>query len=381
MVQRDPASIESQQEAEDKLDRVLVALSVSLLAIVARRLGKLEDSSLADVYAAMNVDLAEIDSLISKAIKELDDTTKTIFRDVYKGNEAWAADYYKAAGLSKDAIANNQALKDILADGIDDALLDAKKFVNTSAMGIMVSNDEWLPIRDAYMQEVGNAAVQVMAGKETGAQAIQRATKNLSASGIRVKYPNQTRELYSAVRMNVMNAYRTAMVNMRLEMGREFGADGVEVSAHSPCAPDHQPYQGRRFSYQSWDMIQSHLDRPLVFGANCHHTAYPVIMGVANRSYSQSQLDAMKQSSNGMVTVRGLSGKDLTMSRYQASQYQRGIEASIRKMNTEAYLLDVQGKDNAAITGAVKSRMAQYRRISKEANLPVMIDRTKAYAL
>ena len=38
--------------------------------------------------------------------------------------------------------------------------------------------------------------------------------------------------------------------------GQKFGADGVELSAHAICAPDHLAVQGRQFSNEEFDKMQ-----------------------------------------------------------------------------------------------------------------------------
>lgn len=91
----------------------------------------------------------------------------------------------------------------------------------------------------------------------------------------------------------------------------------------------------------------------------------------------------MRTKSHEKVTVTGLSGKKLTMTRYEASQYQRRVETSIRKMNENAYLLEQANLTNfAKMEGqTIRKHMAEYRRISKQAGLPAMVERTKSHVL
>lgn len=382
MTDKDPASLESQIETENEIDKVLIALSVSILAVIARRLGKLEGVDPIGVFTAANYDMAEIQQIIKRGNKALESTIKAEFKKMGAGNDKWAAAYYKAAGVDQLSFKANETLKAILYNGLDDALIDARKFVNSNALGIVDRYGKYKPLRDAYLEIVGESAVQMSTGAITSEQAISKAVKTLSNSGVRVKYPNTTRELYSAVRMNVMDSYSRAMVDMRMYMGQEFGADGVEVTAHVPCAPDHEPYQGRQFSYEAWNNLQSSLSRQLVYGANCHHRTYPVILGVSSAlSYEQRQ--SMRTKSHEKVTVTGLSGKKLTMTRYEASQYQRRVETSIRKMNENAYLLEQANLTNFAKMEeqTIRKHMAEYRRISKQAGLPAMVERTKSHVL
>lgn len=403
---KDPASIESQHETEDELDKVLVAISVSVLAVIANRLGALDGASVADVYASMPKDIDEIERILRDGLKALTETTETVFERMAAGNDAWGAKFYEAAGVTQKQYAENMVLKEILDDGINSALFDARKMVNTSVIGIVDANDVFTPIRDAYVQEIGNAAAQMAAGEVSGQQAIADTVRKLSNSGLRVQYPNSyerkitdkaghiirtewvtrekplTRELYSAVRMNTMGTYRTTMMEMRNEMGEEYGANGVEVSAHALCAEDHLPYQGNQYPINEWNDIQRSLSRPIETGYGCHHTVYRVIYGVG-KAYSDKELAELRRMSDGNVTFTGLSGKELTMSRYDASQYQRKLETTIRSNKVNAKLYDGAGlkADAKAYRAKARQHTAEYKRICEEVGLTPMMERTRAYML
>lgn len=372
---KDPASVEAQQRAENELEAIGVGITVAILAIIVKRLQSFDDkTTVVNAYASMPEDLKAIQAAIERGDKALTEKVNEIFERMAKGNDAWAKRYYDAAKLEQLGFADNLMLKELYDSGLKNAIQDVRSLVNTSALGIADADGVWMPLRDAYTKIVGQAAVDMVTGKEAGEKAVQKAVDSLVRYGVRVKYPNTTRDLYGAVRMNVMDAYRQSMVAMRMQQGLEFGADGVEVSAHSPCAPDHEPYQGRQFSFESFNRIQDALDRDIVTGANCMHTTYPVILGMSP-AISNSKLRKMNEDSWKDVTVTGLSGKNLTMTRYEASQYQRRIENAIRQANVKQY---VTGEDMGAY---IKRTKAAYRAISAQAGLPTMLERTRVYVI
>lgn len=400
MVYKDPASIEAQDDAQNDIETATVALTVAVLAVIMRRLGKMTSkTTFVELYANMPRDLSEIERILDEGTRSIIRQAENTLDKMAKANDEWAA-YYYAAGKKEQRLFSDHAelsetlnrRKKSLANGIDVRC-------RTTVIGIGYEN---LSVAEAYKRVVSDAATKMATGVLNHEQAVLEAAKTLSKSGLRVVYPMTytrrrkdasgkvveevvtrakplTRDLYTSVSTNTMDTYRETMMELRKIQGKEFGATGYEISAHSPCAPDHEPYQGRRFSFESFDRIQSHLERPIVTGANCQHTIYPIILGIAPAAYSSKQIRSMNVSSKEIVTVTGLSGDRLTMTRYDASQYQRRLETTIRKANIEAYMIGQGGESAAAITEANNRRMAAYKAISRQAGLPMRPDRTRAY--
>ena len=76
--------------------------------------------------------------------------------------------------------------------------------------------------------------------------AIRSTIKQLADSGVRtVDYASgYSRNLYSAVRMNVGDSIRTLNAGYRETQASQYGADKVFVSFHLLPAPDHQHING-----------------------------------------------------------------------------------------------------------------------------------------
>lgn len=379
MVYRDPADIEQQHKVEDEIEAATIALEVAVLAVIARRLGKLQDASMVEVYAAMPSDMAEIRDIMDKGVRNIEQVAESVMSNMAAANDEWAARYYKARGVAQESAFTHSQMKRTLENNTEGIKRKVSALCRSSVIRIG-DGKTFTSIEEGYRRIVSTAATAMTTGNLTIEQATAKTVSRLAKDGLRVQYASDaTRNLYTAVRTNVMDAYRVTMSDMREIQGREFQADGVEVTAHALCAPDHQEYQGKQYSNKEWERVQFEPARPLVIGANCGHVVYPVILGVSSHAYSSKELRDLRNRSNERITVNGLSGEPITMTRYEASQYQRQIETSIRKGNEQSYLLKEAGQSTASLDKAIKARTAQYKRISKEAGLTTRMERTRSY--
>lgn len=381
MVYRDPADIEQQHKVEDEIEAATLALEVAVLAVIARRLGKLQDASMVEVYAAMPSDMAEIREIIDKGVKNVEQVAETVMNNMAAANDEWAARYYKARGVAQESAFTHSQMKRTLENNTEGIKRKVTALCRSSVIRIGDGNT-FTSIEEGYRRIVSAAATAMTTGNLTIEQATAKAVSKLAKDGLRVQYASDvTRNLYTAVRTNVMDAYRVTMSDMREIQGREFGADGVEVSAHALCAPDHQEYQGKQYSNKEWQKVQFEPARPLVIGANCGHVVYPVILGVSSHAYSSKELRELREQSNKKVTFEGLSGEPLTMTRYEASQYQRKMENSIRKMKENTYLLENANLSNFAKMERKTQRALskKYETISEAMGLRPRLDLTRIY--
>ena len=149
------------------------------------------------------------------------------------------------------------------------------------------------------------------------------------------------------------------------QVGKEYRADGIEISAHALCAKDHLPYQGRQYSKKDFERIQNNLERP--FGMwNCKHTMFPILLGISPPAHSEEELAQYAMNSNAEITIDGI-----TMSRYEWTQQQRRIETRVRAQKDIAVAAKAQGDMTARREAQrnINALQAQYEKISKEAGL------------
>nr|DAH45537.1 MAG TPA: minor capsid protein [Caudoviricetes sp.] len=191
--------------------------------------------------------------------------------------------------------------------------------------------------------------------------------------GLKVTYASGiTRRLDSAVRMNVLEGVRQVNNGIREKTGEEFGADGVEVSAHALCARDHIDIQGKQFSKKEFELRNEELRRH-ISTCNCKHYTFPIILGISKPTYTDKELKQYKANSEKPVNING---KEMT--KYQATQAQRNMETAIRKQKDKYIFADTMGDTEMAekIKNNINQLQSQYNSISQQAGLSPKMDRT-----
>lgn len=390
----DPASVEAQDEAGDAVADIILAASASIAAIIAKAAGSVTpDTQYVEVVIGARAAEAQADKVISDARDKAKASARRTFDRMAVGNDEWARPMFEAKGIKQNRVMENKITASIIRNGLEAVEVVLDSILDTSVVG-MVQNGRLMSTKDFYLNAVSDAVAASKAGQEAFTASVQRTVKTLSEKGLcvrtgikvtdkdipRIKYASErTQEVYSVARQRVMQGYRETMQSMRNQQGEEFDSDGYEVTAHSLCAEDHLPYQGKQYSKKEFEEIQEYLEsdhgRPLVTGANCHHMYYPVILGISVPAYSRDQLARMRESSEKTVTFNGLSGKQMTMTRYEASQYQRGVENNARRYATQADLDRVANVSSAQSEKMLAKTKQAYGRICRQAGLAQRPDR------
>ena len=203
-------------------------------------------------------------------------------------------------------------------------------------------------VSSAYREAVDRAVQAVQSGVTDYASAVRQALREAAAGGLRVQYASgATRRLDSAVRMNVLDGVRQLNQDIAMQTGKEYGADGVELSAHALCAEDHLPYQGKQFSNREFEKLQARLKRP-IGKWECHHFVFPIKLGVSEPANSKELLENYRRTSQERITIDGV-----TKTRYEWTQQQRKLETAVRRQKDIANTAKAAGDD-------VLRREAQY---------------------
>jgi hypothetical protein len=221
-------------------------------------------------------------------------------------------------------------------------------------------------VSEAYRKAVDVAVQTVQSGVTDYTSAIRSALKEAAQEGLRVEYPSGlTRRLDTAVRQNVLDGVHALNQDVLNQVGKEYGADGVEISAHALCAEDHLPYQGRQFSTKEFDRLQNRLRRP--FGLwNCKHTMFPILLGITEPAHTPEQLEQYRINSAEEITIDGV-----TKSRYEWTQAQRRIETAVREQKNIANAAKAAGDPVARreAQAAINRLQDEYAKISDAAGL------------
>lgn len=274
----------------------------------------------------MNYNLEKIKREIAKAanmsLKDIEKVFEAVAEsDMRFAEKVFAADH---APTIKGSVAIERILK-------AQAKITKQTLANLSQTTIL---------SEGYKAAVDVAVQTVQSGLTDYNSAIRKAMKAAAGDGLRVHYPNSglTRRLDSAMRMNVLDGIRAINQDVMRQVGKEFGADGVEISAHRLCAEDHLPYQGTQMSNKEFNRLQTTLlDRP--FGMwNCRHTWHPILLGISQPAYTPEELADFKRYSREEITIDGR-----TKTRYEWTQEQRRIETAIRQQKDIAIAAKASG--------------------------------------
>lgn len=106
-------------------------------------------------------------------------------------------------------------------------------------------------------------------------------------------------------------------------------------------------------------------------GANCRHSFWPYIEGVSERAYTDKELESIDP------PPFRFEGK--TYTRYEATQKQRQIERTVRRLKRERAAFRAAGLEGEARAVSVRIRRldGEYKAFSKAAGLPQQRERMK----
>ena len=287
----------------------------------------------------------------------------TVFRAVAESNQQFAEQWFGSSRTPR--VKGAPQLSTPIERSIKAQLrVTAQAFKNLSQTTIQSG---------AYQNAVDAAVSAVQSGVTDYTSAIRNAVREAGRDGLRVQYPSGvTRRLDTAVRQNVLDGVRSLNNDILQQLGKEYGADGIELSAHALCAEDHLPYQGRQFSDKDFEQLQNSLSRP--FGQwNCRHTMFPIILGVSKPVHTPEELAAYARNSQELIEIDGRA-----KTRYEWTQEQRRIETAIRQQKDVANLAKACGDDTLRreAQSNINALQDRYAQISKAAGLAEQPQRT-----
>lgn len=374
----------------DPIAKNMEALNQYVVERICKRIQKIGSISASDAHrlksaieyagADLQAIQKELERITGLNAKELE----AMFEDVAAENVDFANTYYKARGMEtlKD-YTENAALRSFVEAAKRTAADGVTNLSSTTMIGFK-SGKRVLPLREYYIQTIDKAITFAQTGTVDYYTAMRSTVKEMARSGLRrVTFDSgYSRRLDSQVRLNLLDGVRQLNMAMLEQTGKEFGADGVEISAHALCAPDHQRIQGRQYSLAEFERINRSLERP-IGTLNCHHFTTPIILGVSKPVYSGKELSEINRRSNQKITYQTTDrkGNAVTekMTRYEASQRQRQLETAIRYAKDERDACVAAGDKLGATQARKKSAMlmAEYKRFSEAAGLTKRMERTR----
>ena len=352
--------------SDDVIDRLIQpiidrqeSINIYVIKLIAKRIKEIGRLLPSDAYKLeqllqqgadvkkINAALAQLTNLQVKDIKQL---IKLVAEDSYSGLKA----YYDYRQLAYIPFEENKQLQNVVKSIANQT---ADTYINLSKSQAFMIRDMKNPgvlkptsITKTYYSVIDEAVQNVQAGTTDYNGAMRKTINQLVDSGIRrVEYSPEsgrryTQRLDSAVRRNLIDGVRAINQGVQDEVGKQFGADGKELSFHRDSAPDHEPIQGRQFTNEEYEKMNNEEPfesyqaegqtakkfepiKRAIGTLNCRHFAFSIILGVMSPNYTDEQLDEMAKENEKGVTLQN--GTHLT--RYECTQRMRQLETKIRQ--------------------------------------------------
>lgn len=363
------------------------SLEAKLLEEICSRLklsGQLNEVTVQDIRALRShgIDLNEIEKAIQHTANISQRDLKKLLDDVVERNQRYYREVIDLAGVT--APETLVSIEDTWAIYEQ----TQQTFRNlTRSMGFLVDNGRtMLPPARAYQWALDNAEMQIMSGAISYNQAIKNAVKQLADSGIRkVDYESGHRDhIDVAARRAVMTGVSQLCAKYTEQSAEYLETPYFEVSAHIGARntgvgwQNHQSWQGKVYSTRTDDKYPSiyevcglgYVDG--LEGANCRHIRFIWVDGVSERTYTDEQLAHIDDGHDATFD-----GKHYTA--YEATQKQRRIERTVRKLRREQTAYKAAGltENYQAVTARIRRLNRLYKEFSEAANLPMQKERMK----
>lgn len=315
--------------------------------------------------------IVELSKLSGKSIKDIEE----VFDLVAEENVAFAEVYAQAKNMEFVNYKDNEQLKRLVKGIAGETNATFKNISRAKAIGFVLKdadgNKIFKNLKKTYNNLIDEAVFNVTTGTTDYQSAMRGVMKQLADSGVKIHEEKvgyksgYNVRIDSAVRQNVLTGIRQVNLEVQKQVGRDFGADGVEISAHSPCAEDHLSIQGKQYSNAEFKKLNANLERP-IGEYNCRHFVFSIVLGVNQPSYSNKMLNQMNRESQSIVEYEGK-----TYTAYQATQVQRKLETAIRKEKDRQIIArasgDKEGVGNAQSN--ISTLTSKYNDFSKNAGL------------
>ena len=384
-----PSLLEALPEEIAELFR---GLEDTLLSDICSRLktGTVGETTVLDIKALRShgIDLKEIEKAISETSGISEKKLKKLLEEVVEKNQQYYNDVITLADVTKPETLVNAS--DI--DAIKRQTLQEMRNITRTMAFVVDAGRTILKPQKALTWALDAAMLQVQSGAVSYNTAIANAVKQLADSGLRmVDYESgRSDQVDVAARRAVMTGVNQINQKYAEQSTEYLETDLVETSAHigarniGNVPENHEMWQGKWYRWSEKpqtstgeypDFIETtgYGTGAGLGGWNCRHTFYPVVEGVSEATYSQADLDAMKGEN------RKFKFEGQEYDGYTATQEQRSIERTIRKLKREETAYNAAGlrDKELAVSIRIKRLSAKYKAFSRAAGLPEQRERMK----
>lgn len=388
-----PFTPERLDSLPEELAELYRSLEATMLEEICSRLnvsGQLNEVTVQAIRALRShgISQQEIEQEIRKTTGISEKKLKELLDDVVKRNREYYKELIDISGVTEP--------ETLLSEADIDAITRQTKemFRNiTASMGFLVDNGRtMLPPARAYQSCLDKAILKIEAGATSYNESIKDAVRELADSGLKVvNYESgHIDAVDTAVRRAVMSGVNQLCQRYSEQSMDYLETDLVEVSAHigarnTGVGPaNHESWQGGIYrwsekprsskgDYPDFVETTGYGTGPGLGGWNCKHHYYSFVEGVSEPTYSKKDLEAMK-GENRKFTFEGKEYDG-----YSASQKQRQIERTVRKLKREQTAYKAAGltEEEQAVTARIRRLNAEYKAFSEAAGLPLQRERMR----
>lgn len=373
----------------EELAELYRGLEDTLLMEICSRLklrDELNEVTVQDIKALRShgIDLKEIEKAIRKTSGISEAKLNALLDDVVERNQKYYTELIDLAHITQPE--TMVSVEDTWA--IYEQTKQTLRNI-TRSMGFLVNAGRtMLPPAKAYQWALDAATLKVESGAISYGQAIKDAVRELASGGLRVvDYESGHRDHVDvAARRAVMTGVSQLCSKYTEQAAEYLETPYYEVSAHagardvpgrSPWS-SHKEWQGKVYSTRSGDIYPNIYEVcglgavDGLEGANCRHRRNVWVEGVSERTYTDKQLAHID---DGL----GCTFEGKTYTAYEATQEQRKVERTIRKLKREKTAYNAAGltDEEQAVNIKLRRLNAKYKAFSKAAGLPEQRERMK----
>ena len=365
------------QSYEDYIANNIIEWEAESIAKICRKIGKIGRMSKKDLekFDADKEAKKEWERIVTALAIAAALNIRTLKKAYISEFEAWEQqnEYLYQYRGKKPLGVKNGALQGIIDRAVKQNAKEILNLTNTKALSVLDRNGNPIRFQDAIYKSFGDAVKTVAEGKADFYTTMRQTVQNIGGGGCRVNYGDSiTRRLDTVVRQNMAYDIKQAHKEYNALVGREIGADGIEIDYHSNSRPSHRYMQGKQYSkgdektvngvfYPSAEK-EGVYDR-LYEDYNCRHYETDIILGVSEPRYSAEELKRFEEHDKRIYKIGNIE-KD----GYGWSQSLRACETEIRKCKDEINALKAFGNSEAeikALRQRIKTVRAKYNEIAE----------------
>jgi hypothetical protein len=366
------------QTYEDYIANNITEWESESIARVCRKIGKIGRMSKKELekFDADKEAKKEWERIVSALSIATALNIRTLKKAYISEFEAWEKqnEYLYQYRGKKPLGVKNGALQGIIDRYVKQNGKDILNLTNTKALSVLDRNGNPIRFQDAIYQSFGDAVKTVTEGKADFYTTMRQTVQNLGGGGCRVNYDEGiTRRLDTVVRQNMAYGIKQAHKEYNEVVGREIGADGIEIDYHANSRTSHRYMQGKQYAKGAEGKTVNGVFYPsaekegvydrLYEDYNCRHYETDIILGVSEPRYSAKELRRFEEQDKRLYKIGNIE-KD----GYGWSQSMRACETEIRRCKDEINALKAFGNSEQQIKELrrrIKTVRAKYNEIAR----------------